>query len=65
MNNEVAVRLLLVCIAVLVGLISAVVAAALPHPSWVGRVKAGATTFAIAVPTALVTMTAAGFLQTP
>jgi hypothetical protein len=61
-NNDIAVRLLLVTVAVLIGVVSAVVAAALPQPSWVSRVKAAATTFAIAVPAVLVTMTAAGFL---
>jgi hypothetical protein len=51
-----------VCIALLVGIVSFVIAAALPHSSWVGRVKAGAAAFAVAVPIMLVTMTAAGFL---
>ena len=62
MNKHIAVRLLLVTVALLIGSVSAVIAAALPQPSRVGRVKAGATTFAIAVPAALVTMTAAGLL---
>jgi hypothetical protein len=54
--------MLLVSIAVLVGLIAAVVAVALPHASWASRVKAGAAAFAVTLPTVLVTMTAAGLL---
>jgi len=55
-------RVLLVCIAILVGAVVAVVAVALPHESWTGRTKAGAAAFAITVPTVLATMTAAGLL---
>ena len=62
MNKEPWIRMLLVSIAVLVAMIVAVVAVALPHASWAGRVKAGAAAFAVTLPTVLVTMTAAGLL---
>jgi hypothetical protein len=61
-NNHIAVRLLLVTVALLIGSVSAVVAAVLPQ-TVLGRPREGrATAFAIAAPAALVTMTAAGSL---
>ncbi|GAB7052866.1 hypothetical protein [Catenuloplanes indicus] len=63
MNNVSATRILLVVVAVLVGIVVATIAAALPHTSWAGRVRAAAAAFALTIPTVLALLAATGALD--